>query len=106
VYLLGLPSLTKEKQMNTYLVGYDLNKPGQYYTKLINALQAYPNWWHHLDSTWVIKSALTTEQIRNDLKQHIDASDELLVVRLSGEAAWYGFNQEGSQWLMTNLSYY
>jgi hypothetical protein len=92
--------------MNTYIVGYDLNKPGQAYTDLIEALKAYPNWWHYLDSTWVLKSNQTTEQIRNHLQQFIDRNDELLVVRLSGEGAWIGFNQEGSQWLMTNLSHY
>lgn len=91
--------------MKTYVVGYDLNKPGQDYAELIKALRAYPNWWHHLDSTWVIKTDWTTAQIRDDLMQHIDKSDELLVMRLSGEGAWTGFNQEGSDWLMANLTY-
>ena len=91
--------------MNTYVVGYDLNKPGQNYTELIKALQAYPDWWHYLDSTWVIKTNKTTTQIRDDLKQHIDASDELLVVRLSGEGAWTGFVEKASNWLLANLSY-
>ncbi|MGZ8845318.1 MAG: SinR family protein [Pyrinomonadaceae bacterium] len=73
--------------MKTYLVGYDLNRPGQNYDSLIKALQAYPNWWHHLDSTWVIKTDWTAVQIRDDLLPHIDKNDELLVVRLNGEGA-------------------
>jgi hypothetical protein len=91
--------------MKTYVVGYDLNKPGQDYTSLIKALQAYPNWWHHLDSTWVIKTDWTAAQIRDDLKQHIDKSDELVVLRLSGEGAWTGINEKGSKWLLDNLTY-
>ena len=89
------------------MVGYDLNKPGQDYSSLVKALKAYPNWWHHLDSTWVIKNFLTwtAVQIRDDLTPHMDSNDELLVVRLAGEGAWKGFPQVGSDWLMTNLTY-
>jgi len=91
--------------MKTYLVGYDLNTPGQDYTDLINAIKAFGTWWHHLDSTWLIKTDWTSVQIRDDLKQHMDTNDELLVVRLSGEAAWKGFNQKGSDWITNNLTY-
>jgi len=92
--------------MKTYVVGYDLNKPGQNYTKLIERLQSYPNWWHYLDSTWVIKTDWTTMQLRDDLLPYIDKNDELLVVRLEGEGAWYGFEDKASVWLRDNLTLY
>jgi hypothetical protein len=93
--------------MRTYLVGYDLNRPrgASDYPELYKALQAYPNWWHHLDSTWIIKTDWSSVQIRDDLRQHIDSGDKLLVVRLEGTGAWFGFNEKGSQWLKNNLSY-
>lgn len=69
----------------------------------IGAIKAFGTWWHHLDSTWIIKTDWTAVQIRNDLAQHIDKNDELLVVLLSGEGAWQGFNQSGSDWLKKNL---
>ncbi len=81
------------------MVGYDLRRPGQDYSSLIRALEAYPNWWHHLDSTWVIKTNDSAATIRDNLRRYIDANDELLVASLSGESAWYGFNSEGSKWL-------
>jgi hypothetical protein len=37
--------------MNTLLVGYDLNKPGQDYAELKEYLKAQGTWWHALDST-------------------------------------------------------
>lgn len=40
--------------MNTLLVGYDLNRPGQNYTELIEYLKSQVTWWHHLDSTWLV----------------------------------------------------
>jgi len=89
--------------MNTYLIGYDLNKAGQEYTTLIAQIKALGNWWHCIDSTWIIKSNSNVVQIRDHLTQYIDENDELLVVRLSGEAAWTGFNTECSDWLKTNL---
>lgn len=89
--------------MRTYIVGYDLRRPGQDYTTLITAIQAYPNWWHHLDSTWVIKSNDSAAAIRDNLQRHIDANDELLVASLSGESAWFGFDSKGSQWLLDNI---
>ena len=47
---------------------------------------------------------LTAEQIRDDLVRHIDVNDELLVAKLSGEAAWYGFPPNGGQWLQQQLA--
>ncbi|SEL63912.1 hypothetical protein SAMN04488505_102737 [Chitinophaga rupis] len=90
--------------MKTYLIGYDLNKPHQDYPELINKIKQFKTWWHYLDSTWIVKSDLTAAQIREYLKPHIDSNDELLVVSLTGEGAWYGFNDKGSKWLKNNLT--
>ena len=76
----------------TYMVGYDLKTPGKDYPNLIDAIKTY-NWWHCLDSTWLIKTDKTAAQIRDHLVQHIDANDRLLVATLTGEAAWTGFSK-------------
>jgi hypothetical protein len=91
--------------MKSYLIGYDLNRPrgAADYPNLIAAIKNIGSWWHHLDSTWVVKSDLSAAQIRDQLTPHIDSGDELLVTCLTGEAAWRGFNQEGSQWLKDHL---
>lgn len=93
--------------MRTYLIGYDLNRPRgtDDYPKLYEAIKNLGGWWHHLDSTWIIKTNSSAVEIRDALRSHIDSGDELLVVRLSGEGAWVGFNDNGSQWLKDNLSY-
>jgi len=89
--------------MGTFLITYDLHKPGQDYKDLHEAIKAVGTWWHCLDSNWIVKSTATAEQIRNTLTPHIDANDALLVVRLSGEGAWRGFSTECSDWLKNNL---
>ncbi|AIJ45913.1 hypothetical protein O987_08895 [Comamonas testosteroni TK102] len=89
--------------MASYLIGYDLNKTGQDYAALIDAIKGLGLWWHCLDSTWIIKHDGPSTVIRDALKPYIDSNDELLVVKLTGEGAWMGFNTECSTWLKENL---
>ena len=90
--------------MATYMIGYDLNKPGQDYDDLIDAIKNIgSNWWHCLDSTWIVVTDKSAVTIRDQLSPHIDRNDELLVARLTGEAAWTGFDDKCSNWLKNNL---
>ena len=92
--------------MNTLLVGYDLNRPGQNYEKLFEFLKSAGTWWHHLDSTWLIKTTASAAELRDSLRTRslIDGNDEVLVINVTGDAAaWYGFSQSGSKWLKDNL---
>ena len=94
--------------MRTYLVGYDLNRPrgNDAYTDLIKAIKDLANgWWHHLDSTWIVKTNLSAVQIRDMLTPHIDKGDELLIVRLTGEWASWGLNESANTWLHGYMSY-
>lgn len=91
--------------MNTLLVGYDLNKSGQKYEELIEFLKSDVNWWHHLDSTWLVGTERSATQLRDELldRGFIDGNDEVLVVNVKGDAAaWWGFNEKGSKWLKDN----
>ncbi len=88
--------------MSSFLVSYDLIKRKNY-PELINALKQF-NYWHCLGSTWIIKSDLTSVEIRNNLSNHIDNDDKLIVLSLTGEAAWtISFSQECQDWLRNNL---
>ena len=86
--------------MSTFCIGYDLNGTGKDYSDLIDAIKALGPWWHHLDSTWLVKSPLTATAIRDKLKPFLDIDDELLVMDATGDArAWTGFKKSGSDWL-------
>lgn len=89
------------------MVGYDLNKPraNDDYKNLIAALETYAQWWHYLDSTWIVKTDREAAQIRDHLKPYIDDGDELLVVRLSGNWASAGFTEKANTWLTNNVTY-
>jgi hypothetical protein len=87
---------------NLYLICYDLNSPGQDYKDLIEQIKSYGTWWHHLDSTWIIKSSKTAKQIREHLSKYIDGNDELLVIQFGDEWAGKGFKQRAYDWLYNN----
>ncbi len=89
--------------MSAYLISYDLHRPEQDYDDLYDAIKGLGTWWHHLDSTWIVKHPGPSVAIRDELKPYLDANDELLVVELTGEGAWTGFNDPGSSWLKNNL---
>lgn len=85
--------------MATLLIGYDLNK-AKNYPDLIEAIKSLGAWWHHLDSTWLVKTSLTPVQVRDRLKTHLDSDDELLVIDVTSRPrAWIGFSDGGSKWL-------
>lgn len=51
----------------SYLVSYDLDKPGQNYERLIGRLKQFRS-IRVLYSQWVVQTTLTAIQLRDDLK--------------------------------------
>jgi CRISPR/Cas system-associated endoribonuclease Cas2 len=71
-----------------FIVSYDLRQPGRNYAALAAVLVALGA-VRVLESVWVLPSSPHSAQaIHTLLAQHIDYNDQLLVARLSGEAAW------------------
>ncbi|MCE8042448.1 hypothetical protein HOP60_09810 [Halomonas daqingensis] len=84
--------------MANYIVAYDLHTPGQDYKSLREAFEAYGYYYKPLRSTWLIKTTQSSEQIRNNLMRVLDSNDKLIVLKLSGEAAWTnGFDNDWLQ---------
>lgn len=84
------------------MICYDLNSPGQEYTVLHEQIKTYGTWWHHLDSTWIVKTSKTATEIRDHLGKYIDSNDELLVVKFGSSWAGKGFKKKGFDWLHNN----
>jgi hypothetical protein len=73
--------------MKKYLISYDLDKPGQDYSLLIAELERLGA-IRVLYSQWILRNESSAKAIRDHLKPFIDGNDMLLVVALTGEAAW------------------
>lgn len=89
--------------MNSYLITYDLDKPGKDYESLINRIKEYPAWAHICESSWCVRSSNSSKDIRDTLSPYLDDNDKLFVGKLTGEAAWQGLSKELTNWLHDNL---
>ncbi len=91
--------------MTTIMIGYDLvRKDGMDYTKLEDAIKSLGHWWHCLDSTWLLNTNLSESQVMNHLLNYIGKSDRLLILTPSRPSGtWYGFGEECSRYLTSNL---
>ena len=73
--------------MNKYLVSYDLDKPGQDYPRIITELERLGA-RKVLYSEWILRTTQTAMQLCTHLSSFVDGNDKLLVVAITGEAAW------------------
>lgn len=89
--------------MTTWIISYDLRKPGRDYASLHAAIKSLGAWAHPLESFWAVISDASSEQIRDALRRHMDANDGLLVVRSGDSAAWANVADGTSEWLTKNL---
>ena len=93
----------KETVVTTFMVGYDLGKPGRDYDGLIKYLKGFNTWWHHLDSTWLIVTDHSAKLVRDGAAAFLDSSDRLLVAQVSSPGAWRGITDSGGEWLHNHL---
>ena len=93
--------------MPSYLVTYDLSGPESRrdYERLYDAIKQISGAYAHLtESSWVVSSSTgPPSDIRDRLRQVMDDNDKLLVVELTGRAAWYGLTDKQSNWIKEEL---
>ena len=69
--------------MKKYLITYDLkNKHISNYEQLFLNIKKLGPWWHYLESTWIIKSELSANDIWNSLKGSILSNDYILIIEI------------------------
>jgi hypothetical protein len=92
-------------RMATILIAYDIHPPeGEAYENLTEKIRSLGAWWHHLETTWIVKSVHAPGEIREQLGAYIGSDDQLLVIDISGDTAeWIGVNDAGSKWLKESV---
>jgi hypothetical protein len=71
-----------------YIITYDLNKPGQDYETLIDAIKTY-DYINAMKSTWFIRTSLSASDIRDHLNPLIDSSDSIFISEITQNwACW------------------
>lgn len=70
--------------MAVYMITYDLNKKGQDYENVIQAIKDASTgiWCSFWKSSYLIKSNLTVQQVSDKITPHLDGNDTLLVIEV------------------------
>jgi hypothetical protein len=92
----------RKRTHDFYCIGYELENKGSTYATLIEEIETYETWWHCLESTWIVASAKSADQVKDHLQQYIGLNDKLVVLEIVRNAAWVGFDKECPD-LLTNL---
>lgn len=88
--------------MAVYVVSYDLNKAGQNYKDLYAELEDSPGWCREVDSTWLISTSETAEQLWARLKPHFDANDRCMIV--TATRPYSGWMRDSAwEWMKNHL---
>ncbi len=75
--------------MAVYLITYELHHDKDY-GKIHEAIESLGGCMHCLRSIWLVNTSFSIPEIREILKDKIDADDSLLILKPSRE--WDGFN--------------
>jgi len=62
-----------------YIITYEINK-NKDHAGLFEALKSYEDWWHYIDSTWLIKTNATPRDVTDKLLSYMDKVDDSLLV--------------------------
>jgi len=90
--------------MAVHWVNYDLNKTGQDYDDLIKYLKSHDSWATPLKSSFFVKTSLTAGELRDGIKKHVDANDDVVVVPVGGHGwATQSIPSSVTDWMRNNL---
>lgn len=87
--------------MFVYCVSYDLRKAGQNYSGLYEQLKS-TKWLHPLESTWLVATTESAQQLSDRLWMQLDANDLLLVIRVT-KPYWGVLPKEAWAWIEVNV---
>lgn len=87
-----------------YVVSYDLNKSGQEYEGLYEELKNSAAWWHYLDSTWLIYTSESADQLYSRIGKHIDENDYALVIEVKRNYQGW-LPDKAWEWIREHVSY-
>lgn len=82
------------------LITYDLKRPGQDYEELLKEIKNISGtWWHHLESTWLIKTGISPNEVFSRLKKYLDSNDRMLVIDITNASRQGWLPAEAWEWI-------
>lgn len=85
-----------------YAINYDLKAPGRNYDALYDEIKKTGRWWHYLESTWLVSTTETAEQIWNRIGKHIDKNDYMLIIEVRNNTQGW-LPKDAWDWINANV---
>ena len=90
--------------MNTLLIVYKLSNSKETYKALSEKIKNYPNWAKLMPRVWLVKTPLSTKDVRSELSQIVPGDNVILVVNVTNRAwASYHLDSEIVSWMKENM---
>ena len=90
--------------MNTLLIVYKLSNSKETYKVLSEKIKTYPNWAKLMPRVWLVKTPLSTKDVRSELSQIVPGDNVILVVNVTNRAwASYHLEPEIVSWMKENM---
>ncbi len=88
-----------------YVISYDLKILGRDYTSLYEAIKSYNEWQHPLESTWIVYTSETANDISAKLRSDgkMDNSDLLFVCALEINDRQGWLDKSVWNWIKTRI---
>lgn len=77
--------------MAVYMITYDLNKQGKDYEDVYKAIKDASDgtWCHYWDSTWIIRSNLSVQQVSDKITPYLDSDDSMIAIEvINNKQGW------------------
>ena len=90
--------------MNTLLIIYQLSNSKETYPILSKKIKSYPNWAKLMPRVWMIKTKLSTGDVRSELSGLIPGDNVILVINVT-DRAWASYHLESEivSWMKENV---
>ncbi len=86
--------------MKKYLITYNLKTQNWNYNGFFNALKSIGPWWHYIDSTWIIKTNLSSNEIYNRIAPGLlSTQDYILIVEINNKDKYGWLPKDAWDWL-------
>lgn len=88
--------------MNTLIVTFELTAAAFNYERLVQRIRNQPSWAQLTANAYLIKTAWSVVQVRDDLNQYLRAGDKLFVGNCPVPAAWQNLPENVGKWILGN----
>lgn len=88
--------------MKVYIISYRLQSKKDY-TGLYEQLEALPDWWHYLESTWLVATEQNANQLYNLMRPHLDQEkDDILIIQAGTDMQGW-LPKDAWEWIHRNF---